>query len=168
MAALAGAALITAAPALADQTRIRMNLLTSDGVGAAIGTIRAVDTGQGLRLTPLLKGLSPGPHGMEVHEKGDCGAGEAAGKRVPGLAAGGRFDPDKSGGPGERAGADQPGDIPALVVDQDGIARHPVTAPRLKLAQIKGRSIIIRASDATNADQRPAGDQTRIACGVIP
>lgn len=168
-AALAGAVLITAGAARADQTRIRMNLLTADGVGAAIGTIHAADTKQGLRLTPLLKGLSPGPHGMQVHENGDCGAGEAAGKKVPGLAAGGRFDPDKADGKGAPAAAGQPGDVPVLVVDQDGIARRPVTAPRLKLGQIKGRSIVIQAGNENEADQpAPPGDGARVACGIIP
>ncbi len=165
-AALAGAALIAAGTARADQTRIRMNLLTADGVGAAIGTIHAADTKQGLRLTPLLKGLAPGPHGMDLHEHGDCGSGEAAGKKVPGLAAGGRFDPDKTG-PG---GGGLLGDLPTLVVDPDGIARRPVAAPRLKLAQIKGRSIVIHAGAENDVDQPASvgGDGARVACGVVP
>lgn len=170
-AALAGVALLAAGTARADQTRIRMYLLTADGVGAAIGTIHAADTKQGLRLTPLLKGLAPGPHGMDLHEHGDCGAGEAAGRKVPGLAAGGRFDPDKTARQTGPEGSGLLGDLPALVVDPDGIARRPVAAPRLKLAQIKGRSIIIHAGAENDVDQPASaggGGGARVACGVVP
>lgn len=169
-AALAGAALLGAGTAQADQARIRVNLLTPDGTGAAIGTMHAADTGQGLRLTPLLKGLAPGPHGMHVHENGDCGAGETDGKKVPGLAAGGYLDPEKSGRNEGPLGSGHLGDLPVLVVDQDGIARRPVLAPRLKLAQVKGRSIVIDAGGDDYADQ-PAplgGGGARVACGIIP
>ena len=144
--------------------------LTADGVGAAIGTIHAADSKQGLRLTPLLKGLTPGPHAMDLHENGDCGAGEAEGKKVPGLAAGGRFDPDKAISQAGPEGGNLHGDLPGLMVDQDGIARRPVAVPRLNLARIKGRSIVIHAGAQSDVD-RPAtagGDGTRVACGVVP
>ncbi len=165
-AALVGAALLAAGTARADQTRIRMYLLSAGGVGAAIGTIRAADSQQGLRLTPLLKGLAPGPHGMDLHENGDCGAGEAAGKNVPGLAAGGPFAPDKTA----RQTGPEGGGLPALIVDPDGIARSPVAAPRLKLAQIKGRSIVIHAGAENDQGQAASagGDGARVACGVVP
>lgn len=169
-AALAGAALLAAGTARADQTRIRMYLLTADGVGAAIGTIHAADSTQGLRLTPLLKGLAPGPHGMDLHGHGDCGAGEAAGKKVPGLAAGGSFGPGKTTAQTGPEGSGLLGDLPALVVDPDGIARRPAVAARLKLAQIKGRSIVIHAGAENDVDQPASagGDGARVACGVVP
>ncbi len=169
-AALVGAALLAAGTARADQTRIRMYLLSADGVGAAIGTIRAADSQQGLRLTPLLKGLAPGPHGMDVHENGDCGASEATGKKVPGLAAGGRFAPDKTARQTGAEGGGLLGGLPALIVDPDGIARRPVAAPRIKLAQIKGRSIVIHAGAENDLDQAASagGDGARVACGVVP
>ena len=169
-AALVGSALLAAGTARADQARIRMYLLSADGVSAAIGTIHAADSQQGLRLTPLLKGLAPGSHGMDLHENGDCGAGEAAGKKVPGLAAGGPFAPGKTGRQTGAEGGSLFGGLPALIVDPDGIARRPVAAPRLKLAQIKGRSIVIHAGAENELDQAASagGDGARVACGIVP
>jgi len=162
--------LLGAQTAFADQTRIRVTLITPDGIGATIGTIRAVDTKQGLRLTPLLKSLSPGEHGIQIHENGDCGPGEISGTMAAGGAAGGHFDPDHTGGHEGATGTGHLGDLPLLTVGADGIARTPITALRLKLGQIKGRTIVIHAGGDNYSDQPEplGGGGARVACGVIP
>ena len=161
--------LLNAGTAFADQARIRMTLITSEGIGATIGTIQAVDTKQGLRLTPLLKSLSPGAHGIHIHEKGDCEPGKIGGTTVAGGAAGGHFDPDNTGKHEGPTGMGHLGDLPVLTVGADGIARTPITAPRLKLAQIKGRAIVIHAGGDNYSDQPEplGGGGMRVACGVI-
>src|SRR5208282_5555988 len=72
---IASIACLGAGSALAEQERVRMTLITPDGIGATIGTIHVVDTKQGLRLTPLLKSLDPGAHDIGIQENGDCGPG---------------------------------------------------------------------------------------------
>lgn len=163
------AAVLVAGPVRADQTRIRVNLVTPDGIGAAIGTIRAVDTKLGLRLTPLLKSLAPGPHGLHVHENGDCNAAEIGGRKLAAGAAGGHFDPAQSRLHQGPEGKGHLGDLPVLAVDKDGIARTAVTAPRLKLAEIKGRAIVIHAGGDNYSDQPEplGGGGARVACGTI-
>jgi Cu-Zn family superoxide dismutase len=62
------------------------------------------------------------------------------------------------------------GNLPALVVDNDGNATMPVLAPRLKLADLQGRSLMIHAGGDNHADH-PAplgGGGPRTACGVVP
>jgi Cu-Zn family superoxide dismutase len=146
---------LSAGPARADQTRIRIDLVSPRGIGATIGTIRAVDSKDGLRLTPLLKGLAPGPHGFQVHEHGDCRPAEVDGKTLAAGAAGNLFDPGETGEQEGSQGKARAGDLPDLTVGHDGIARTPVTAPRLRLSQIDRRALVIRTGGVA------------VACGVI-
>ena len=61
------------------------------------------------------------------------------------------------------------GDLPALVVDNTGVATTAVIAPRLKLADIQGRAIMIHAGGDNYSDSPLplGGGGARIACGVI-
>ncbi len=61
------------------------------------------------------------------------------------------------------------GDLPALVVDNNGVATTAVIAPRLKLADIQGRAIMIHAGGDNYSDSPLplGGGGARIACGVI-
>ena len=61
------------------------------------------------------------------------------------------------------------GDLPVLVVDQNGSASLPVVAKRLKVKDVLGRAIMIHAG-GDNFDDVPAplgGGGGRIACGVV-
>lgn len=166
-----GAALIAAAalPAHAEDITIKMRAVTAAGVGKDIGTIRAVDTKSGLRLTPKLSGLPAGQHGFHLHEKASCGSKAADGKTGPGLAAGGHFDPDKSGKHEGPEGKGHKGDLPALTVDDKGSATKAVTAPHLKVADLWGRALMIHDGGDNYSDQpKPlGGGGGRIACGTI-
>lgn len=159
-----------ASPALAGgQIVISVHAVSAQGVGEVIGTIRAQDTPQGLRLTPDLRGLPPGMRGFHVHEHPDCGPKEKDGKWVPALAAGGHYDPAQTGRHEGPAGKGHLGDLPALQVGPDGRATQAVIAPRLKVADLKGRSIMIHEGGDNYADA-PAplgGGGGRIACGVV-
>lgn len=170
---LAGFMLIGALPAMAAEKTVTINAISASGVGQQIGTVTAKDTPQGLMLTPQLSELSPpGPHGFHVHEKPDCGPGPGANNQpAAGMAAGGHYDPKKSGqhhGPHKDAGGHL-GDLPPLVVDDSGKATLPVIAPRLKASDLAGRALMIHAGGDNYADQ-PAplgGGGGRIACGVV-
>ena len=61
------------------------------------------------------------------------------------------------------------GDLPPLFVDAEGSATQPVLAPRLKMSDLTGRSLMLHAGGDNHADH-PAvlgGGGARIACGVI-
>jgi len=166
-----GAALIAAAaiqPALAGDIMIDMYALTDTGVGAKIGKIRAVDSARGLLLVPKLTGLAPGDHGFHLHQNPSCGAKGADGKKGPGLAAGGHFDPHKTGHHEGPAGKGHFGDLPFLTVDEKGNANSAVVAPRLKVDDLWGHAVVIHAGGDNYADNPPlGGGGKRVACGVI-
>ena len=156
--------------ASAEETlRVTMNLATATGLGKAVGTITAAQTPYGVVLTPNLSGLPPGIHGFHVHQNPDCGPKAEEGKQVAGLAAGGHYDPAKTGRHEGPYGNGHLGDLPAIFVTSDGTATYPVLAPRLKLSDLKGRSLMIHAGGDNHADhpQKLGGGGARIACGVI-
>src|SRR3990172_5629354 len=160
---------LVALPLFAAETVVPMNLVNEQGVGKAIGTIMISEGPKGLVLTPQLTDLTPGLHGFHVHQNPDCSAGMKEGKQVPGLAAGGHYDPAMAGKHEGHEGKGHLGDLPALTVGADGKAVTAVIAPRLKMADVKGRSLMIHAGGDNYADQ-PAplgGGGARAACGVI-
>jgi Cu-Zn family superoxide dismutase len=147
-----------------------MNVADATGTGAPIGSVRIVETRYGLAFYPSLRGLSPGLHGFHVHEKPSCAPAPKDGAPVAALAAGGHLDPAGSNRHGEPWGDGHLGDLPALYVDAEGNASNPVLAPRLKLADVRNRSLMVHAGGDNHSDH-PAplgGGGARIACGVIP
>ena len=153
----------------AEDVVVKVSLVSEQGVGKEIGTITASDSRFGLILTPQLSDLTPGLHGFHVHEKPDCSHAIKEGKAVPALAAGGHYDPAATGKHEGPHGNGHLGDLPALYVSADGQATLPVLAPRLKVADIKGRSLMIHAG-GDNYSDTPAplgGGGARAACGVV-
>jgi Cu-Zn family superoxide dismutase len=165
-----GAAAIAATLAATGGTGVPMTLVDAKGLGAAIGEVVLSESRYGLVLTPRLKGLPAGLHGFHVHENPSCAAAEKDGAMVAAQAAGAHLDPQKSGRHGPPWGDGHLGDLPALYVAADGTATYPVLAPRLKLRDVAGRSLMVHAGGDNHADH-PAplgGGGGRIACGVIP
>jgi Cu-Zn family superoxide dismutase len=161
---------LTLAPGivLAATETIPMRLITDQGIGAPIGSIRAEDTGGGLKLTPELAGLPPGPHGFHIHEKPSCDPAKKNGEQQAGLAAGGHWDPKATGkhlGPG---GQGHLGDLPVLEVAPDGTAKTPVSAPKLNVADLRGHALMIHQGGDNYSDQPEplGGGGGRIACGI--
>ncbi len=153
----------------AEDAVIKVQLVSEQGVGKDIGTITASDGKYGLLLTPQLSDLAPGLHGFHVHEKPDCSHVMKEGKAVPALAAGGHYDPATTGKHEGPYGNGHLGDLPALYVAVDGTATLPVLAPRLRVTDIKGRSLMIHAG-GDNYSDTPAslgGGGARVACGVV-
>lgn len=150
-------------------TTVTLHLATPEGTGAAVGTVQVTASPYGLVFTPALTGLAPGLHGFHLHQHASCAPADKDGKPVPALAAGGHYDPAGSARHGTPWGDGHLGDLPPLHVDADGRATQPVLAPRLKLADLPGRSLMVHAGGDNHADH-PAplgGGGARVACGVI-
>ncbi|MBS1211498.1 MAG: Cu/Zn superoxide dismutase [Proteobacteria bacterium] len=154
-----------AQPALAAELKVEIHQVEPKGIGPSLGFVTVEEGAKGLIFKPSLRGLPPGSHGFHVHETPNCAAGEKDGKPVAGLAAGNHYDPAATGRHTGPEGDGHLGDLPVLTVEGDGSATTPVTAPRLKLKDVQGRSLMIHAENDNYAD-KPGG--ARIACGTIP
>lgn len=153
----------------AEDVVVKVSLVSEQGVGKEIGTITASDSKFGLILTPQLSDMAPDLHGFHVHDKPDCSHAMKDGKAVPALAAGGHYDPANTGKHEGPYGNGHLGDLPAFYVSADGKATLTVLAPRLKVTDIKGRSLMIHAG-GDNYSDTPAplgGGGARAACGVV-
>lgn len=166
---IAAACLAASSLAMGAEITVALKAAEKQGDGAALGTVRIVETAYGLAFYPDLKGLPPGLHGFHVHEKPSCAPAESNGATVPAGGAGGHLDPAGTKKHGEPWGDGHLGDLPPLYVGADGNATSPVLGPRLKLADVKNRSLMVHAGGDNHADH-PAplgGGGARVACGVI-
>lgn len=163
------ALLAAASAAFGAEVTVDLHMAEKQGRGAAVGKVRLVETPYGLAFYPTLKGLPPGLHGFHVHEKPSCAPAEKDGVMTPAQAAGDHLDPQGRKKHGEPWGDGHLGDLPPLHVAADGSATSPVLAPRLKLADVRQRSLMVHAGGDNHADH-PAplgGGGARMACGVI-
>lgn len=168
--AMLAACAALSASAATHTMRVEMNAIDIKGVGAPLGTVE-ISPAQagGVTFTPSLKSLPPGEHGFHVHQFGNCAAKEKDGKMSAGELAGDHYDPKKIHKHAGPAGNGHMGDLPVLKVDAQGNATTPVTAPRLAMRELRGKSLMIHEGGDNFADQpKPnGGGGTRIACGVI-
>lgn len=150
-----------------EHLTVTMNHLES---GQTAGTVTISKSPYGTVFTPDLNGLPSGQHGFHVHQIGSCGAKKVDGTLVLGGAAGGHYDPTNSGQHGlPWTHSNHKGDLPALYVDANGVANSPVLAPRLKLEELRGKSLMIHLHGDNYSDvPKPlGGGGARIACGLI-
>lgn len=162
------AALFACSSAIASVV-VPLSTVDAKGVQEKLGAVTVSESKYGLVFTPALSGLTPGLHGFHLHQNGSCAPAENNGKMTAAQAAGGHYDPAKSGKHGTPWGDGHLGDLPALYVDADGKATQPVLAPRLKLADLSGRALMVHVGGDNHADH-PAplgGGGARMACGVI-
>ncbi|MGO9545397.1 MAG: superoxide dismutase family protein [Rhodomicrobium sp.] len=150
--------------------KISVNRTSATGLGPYVGTITVrnsfIKVGgrdePALIVKANLVNLTPGPHAFHIHEHPDCGPAEKNGVMVPGLAAGAHlFAEYKTGGiePVTLICKSHLGNLPNLLVSPDGTTTEEIVVPRLALADIVNRSIMVHASqDDTSA---------REACGVF-
>jgi superoxide dismutase, Cu-Zn family len=166
------AAAMWSTSALADEITVTMHAVDAKGVGPEIGTIKAEDGPDGLLLTPMLSGLTPGPHGFHLHEHADCGPALKDGQMTAAGTAGGHFDPQKAGKHAGPMGAGHLGDLPLIEIGADGkvASKLPLAAPRLEVADLHGHAFVIHAKGDNYSDQPEplGGGGGRVACGVVP
>jgi Cu-Zn family superoxide dismutase len=165
---IAAAFIMVSAGVMAQQLSVDVNRISSDGVGEKIGTIGISETKKGVAFKVSVKGIPAGPHGFHVHEKGDCGPGMKDGKMTAGIAAGDHYDPEGTKTHQGPKGKGHKGDLPVLN-SKGGTINQTVTASRLKMADVKGRSLIIHEGGDTYSDKpESGGGKGRIACAVVP
>jgi len=148
---------------------VMLRKLTPKGVGKVMGSAQFEQTDLGLIVRLKAEGLEPGEHGVHIHEKPNVGPAEKDGKMQPGLAAGGHYDPESTGKHLGPYGAGHLGDLPRAYALEDGTVDAVLLAPRLKLSDVRGRSIIVHAA-GDNYFYKPdpmGGGKSRVLGGVI-
>ncbi|UQZ81569.1 Superoxide dismutase-like protein YojM precursor [Paenibacillus konkukensis] len=136
--------------------------------GTKIGTAKLSQVAEGVKFQVEVSGLTPGKHGIHVHQTGVCTPPDF-------TSAGEHFNPE-----GKKHGFDNPqgyhaGDLPNLEVGSDGTARAEFVDTKVTLAKDKANSLVKTGGTALviheNADDYktdPSGNSgSRIACGVI-
>lgn len=135
--------------------------------GQKVGEAQLEETPHGVKITMTVENMPPGVHAFHIHEKGLCNPPDF-------KSAGGHFNPF-----GKKHGLKNPqgphaGDLPNLVVGQDGKETIEIIAPLVTLKPGKnslfqpgGTSLVIhQGPDDYLSD--PAGNAgPRIACGTI-
>jgi len=168
-AGLAGAVLLAAAPALAEQHMpdepTPVATATVAGAdGAELGTVSVASTPSGTAVVTLeLSGVPEGSHGIHLHETGDCSASDF-------TSAGGHIAADAQHGVLVEGGP-HPGDLPNVTVGADGNLTLELFNPLLEVEAMlmdeDGAAFIIHDGPDDYASQ-PAGDAgSRVACGVF-
>lgn len=148
---------------------VPLHVVDENGIGERAGQVSITESRYGLVFTPALKGLPAGIHGFHVHQNPSCEPKEKEGKMTAAGAAGGHYDPLNSNKHDAPWGDGHLGDLPALYVDTNEVASQPVLAPRLKLADVSGRALMVHVGGDNHSDH-PAplgGGGARVACGVI-
>jgi Cu-Zn family superoxide dismutase len=131
---------------------------------SATGQMSFAQLGRDIVIKGEFTGLTPGPHGLHIHQYGDCSG--------PGAAhAGGHFNPfrKRHGPPG--GPASHLGDLPMLTAGKDGRARFEARMVGLSLddgqASILGRSVVVSARPDNFTTQPDGNSGPGVACGVI-
>ena len=139
--------------------------------GASAGHAMLTDAPGGVLLRLELKGLTPGWHGVHLHETGDCSKSDftSAGGHVhakPSVVHG-LLNPDST----------DSGDLPNLFAAADGSATVELfttyvsmtgTGGRPALSDADGSALVVHANPDDYTSQPIGGAGARVACGVIP
>ncbi len=137
------------------------NLMTA--TGTPVGRATATEVAGGVRFTIDAMGMPPGTHGAHVHMVGRCDAPDFA-------TAGGHWNPTAMKHGTMNPQGPHQGDLPNLVIGNDGRGTIAATIPGATMAGLMdadGAAMVVHAGpDDLKTD--PSGNSGgRIACGVF-
>jgi len=127
------------------------------------GTVIFTKVAGGIKIVSDLQGLSPGKHGIHIHECGDCSAAD-------GTSAGGHFNPMGMSHGAPMDAMHHEGDMGNLVADASGKAHLEYVDPAISFegeTSVIGRSVIVHKSEDDFKTQPTGNSGARVACGVI-
>lgn len=132
-----------------------------------MGVVRFAQTPEGCIIDGTVDGLSPGLHGIHIHECGDISNGCES--------VGDHFNPNNTshGGPDNDASARHVGDLGNIHADNSGRATFRRTDKLLNIPDIIGRALVITEQpddlgSGTNPQSKINGNSgNRLTCGII-
>ncbi|MCD8498346.1 MAG: superoxide dismutase family protein [Alphaproteobacteria bacterium] len=157
-------------PVLAQEAAEPTHVEMFNAAGENVGMVTIKPGPEGLLLSINMEGLVPGPHGFHVHHTGNCSDHDHF------KGAGGHVKTDD----GDQHGLLNPqgpevGDLPNLIVHQDGSVKAEIYAPDLKMSgdgkdnimDTDGSAFMVHEQADDHKTQPIGGAGERIACGVI-
>jgi Cu-Zn family superoxide dismutase len=159
------AASVENTPAVKHNNPLTISLVNAKN--QVVGTAILSEVLRGVKIEITASKLSPGKHGIHLHETGKCEGPDF-------KSAGSHFNPSGQAHGFDQASGPHAGDLPNLVADAKGNAHAEMFDPNVTLDQgtaslLKGggTALVIHAK-ADDDHSQPAGESgDRIACGVI-
>ncbi|WP_416828569.1 superoxide dismutase family protein [Ectobacillus polymachus] len=145
----------------------QVELKLYNSTGDEMGTAKMSEQPNGVEIKLKVKGVSPGPHGLHVHEIGQCEGPLFS-------SAGNHFNPDqKEHGLLNEKGPEN-GDLPNVTATSAGEINSKIVATNISFLEGKktlrrksGTSLIITESPDDGMTQPAGNSGKRIICGVI-
>jgi Cu-Zn family superoxide dismutase len=158
---------LASGPALAQAPSVMKSALSdlNNNAKGFTGRLQATEAPTGVLLTVEVQGLTPGWHGMHLHEKADCSAADftSAGGHINHATAKKAHGLLNTGGPDF-------GDLPNIYVAADGTGKAEAFTSLVKFADLTdadGSALVIHANKDDHSAQPIGGAGGRVACGVI-
>lgn len=150
-----------------EQQITKTNVEMFNSVGDSLGMVKLAEQSSGVKVSVKLKGLDAGVHAIHIHEKGKCTAPDF-------KSAGNHFNPEKKEHGLLNPKGAHAGDLPNLIVEDDGSVKADLMAPNVTLKNGKkslftkeGTSIVITAGKDDGMTQPAGNSGNRVACGEI-
>lgn len=145
-----------------DVTKAVAVLIPTQGSNVK-GVVTFTKDGDNLKVTADLEGLTPGKHGLHIHQFGDLTSPD-------GKSAGDHFNPTEQRHGGPTDVQHHMGDLGNIEAQSDGKAHLEMTLQGVSLTgpnSIIGRSVVVHEKEDDMMSQ-PAGNAgSRLAVGVI-
>ena len=148
-----------------EEALVGVAVLTPRADTDVAGTVTFTQTGEGVVFVANISGVAPGLHGIHLHEKGDCSAGDF-------TSTGGHFNPtgDPHGGPNDSIR--HAGDFGNITVGEDGSGHLELLTDMLSVdpdaeTTVIGRAVILHEGEDDLESQPTGAAGARLACGTV-
>ncbi len=150
-----------ATPTTSEATPTYIDLVIRDAAGNDVGAVVVTETADGqVRLIGGISGLTPGEHGLHIHETGLCDpSGQSAF-----ASAGAHYNPTGT------THGDHAGDLGNILANDGGQALIDLTTGQFQLSDLldtDGSALVIHESTDDLITDPSGNSGGRIACGVI-
>ena len=128
------------------------------------GSVTFTETAEGVRVVADIARISPGMHGLHLHELGDCSSDDFTSTR-------GHFNPTDAPHGAPTDDMRHAGDFGNIEIGEDGAGRLELTTTMLTVSDgpntVLGRAVILHEGEDDLVSQPTGAAGGRIGCGVV-